>query len=319
MHASSPTVGGGRMAADVIFIVNPASANGKTRRRWKGYETSMRRVLGAPFDVRMTERPWHAAELTKAAVQSGASLVVAVGGDGTLNEAVNGMLDGTGRPWNREARLGLFGVGTGSDFGKTFGLPRDPDEVATRLRAARERRLDVGVCLYTHAGAPRARYFINIGEFGSGGAVVDRVNRTTKIFGGRVSFLIAILRTLRNYRNTRVAYRADSGARQEIVMNDFVVANGRFFGGGLQPAPHADPSDGLFDVVVIGDVDFRTVRRDLGRLRAGTHLDLPYVTHFRCRALDVESGDEMIDLDGEFVGRHPTRFELVPSAIRLIV
>lgn len=299
--------------------MNPASANGRTRRAWKTHERAFRNAMKAPFAVRFTERPWHAAELAKAAILSGAETIVAVGGDGTLNEVVNGMLDGTGRPWNPQARLAVFSVGTGSDFAKTLGIPRVASEVAVRIIGASERRIDVGTAEFVHEGAPRARYFINVGEFGSGGAVVDRVNRTTKVLGGRMSFLLAILRTLPRYQNTRVTYRADGGASREVVMNDFIVANGRFFGAGLQPAPQADPADGLFDVVILGDIDFRTVRKNLRRLREGTHLDLPNVSHFRCRELEIESADEMIDLDGEYVGRHPTRFEIVPGAIRLVV
>ncbi|OGS59970.1 MAG: hypothetical protein A3K59_11035 [Euryarchaeota archaeon RBG_19FT_COMBO_69_17] len=307
------------MAPDLVFVVNPASANGRTGRRWRSHERAFREALGRGFDVRMTARPGHATDLAREAVQGGATTVVAVGGDGTLNEVVNGFLDGTGRPWNPEARLAVFSTGTGADFVKTLRTSNDPRAVARWILAGREIRIDAGLCEFADAGVPRARYFVNVGEFGSGGAVVDRVNHTTKVLGGRMSFLLAILRTLPRYRNTRIAYEADGGPRREAVVNDVVVANGRFFGGGLQPAPHADLRDGLLDIVIIGDVDFRTVRRNLGKLREGTHLDLPYVTAFRARELRVHVGDEMIDLDGEAVGRHPTRFEVLPSVLRLLV
>lgn len=307
------------MAADTVFIVNPVSGNGRTGRHWRAYESLFRRHLGRDFEVCWTERPWHAAELAKEAVTHGASTVVSVGGDGTLNEVTNGFLDGTGRPWNPEARLAVLSLGTGSDFVKTLGESREPEDLVHRLQEGRTRTIDAGLCEYTEAGAPRSRYFLNVAEVGSGGAVVDRVNRTTKILGGRTSFLIAILRTLPRYENTHVVYQSDGGARSEAIVNDVVVANGRFFGGGLQPAPHANLEDGLFDIVLIGDIDFRTTRKNLPRLREGTHLDLPYITWFRAKELRLETHEEMIDLDGEFAGRHAVRFQIMPRAIRLVV
>lgn len=307
------------MTSDLVFIVNPASGNGRTGRHWRRYEAFLRRNLDARFEVQRTQHAWHAADLARSAVQEGATTIVSVGGDGTLNEVVNGFLDGTGRPWCREARLAVFSLGTGSDFIKTLGTTREVEDVARRLNAGETMAVDAGLCQYHEAGVPRSRYFINVAQFGSGGAVVDRVNRTTKLFGGKVSFLLGILRTLPRYRNTAVAYEADGGPRMEGIVNNVVVANGRFFGGGLMPAPHADLTDGQLDVVVIGDVDFKTVRENLPALRRGEHLDLPSITHFRARSLRVWAGEEMIDLDGECVGRQPLRFEVLPRAIRIVV
>ncbi len=307
------------MTADTVFIVNPVSGNGRTGRHWRSYETLFRRRLGDAFAVRKTERPWHAAELTKEAVIDGATTIVSVGGDGTLNEVTNGLLDGTGRMWNADARLAVLSLGTGSDFAKTLGETREPDDLVCRLKEGNTKVIDAGVCAYQEAGAPRSRYFLNVAEVGSGGAVVDRVNRTTKVLGGKTSFLIAILRTLPRYRNTPIAFEADGGPRKEAVVNDLVIANGRFFGGGLQPAPHAQLDDGLFDVVVIGDIDFKTTRKNLGLLREGKHLDLPYISWFRAKDLVVHAHEEMIDLDGEYVGRHAMRFQILPGAIRLLV
>lgn len=306
------------MTADVVFVVNPVSGNGATGRHWKAYEALFRRHLGSGIEVRMTERPWHAAELAKEAATNGAGTIVSVGGDGTLNEVTNGLLDGTGRPWNPDTRLAVLSLGTGSDFVKTLRETRNPEDLVHRLQAGHTRLVDAGVCEFADAGAPRSRYFLNVAEVGSGGAVVDRVNRTTKILGGKMSFLLAILRTLPRYRNTSIAYEADGGPRTEAVMNDLVIANGRFFGGGLQPAPKAELDDGLLDVVIIGDIDFKTTRKNLGLLREGKHLDLPYVRWFRAKELVVHAGEEMIDLDGEYVGRHAQRFQVVPHVIRLV-
>ena len=306
------------MAADIVFVVNPASANGRTRRRWRDLELSLRARLGNTFDVRKTERPGHARELARAALAVGASTIVSVGGDGTLNEVLNGFLDETGRPWSRNSCLGVLSVGTGADFVKTFHAPDTPDDLSKVLQDPSIRTIDAGRCEFIGPDGPRSRYFVNVAEFGSGGAIVDRVNRSSKLLGGKVSFLLAILRTLPQYRNTRVVYRADEGPRREAVVNDFVVANGRYFGAGLMPAPSADLEDGLFDVVIFGDIDFRTARRNLPALRRGDHLTLKDVSAFRCRSLAIESEGEMIDLDGEFVGRRPVRFDVLPKAVPIL-
>jgi YegS/Rv2252/BmrU family lipid kinase len=257
--------------------------------------------------------------IARAAIEDGASTIVSVGGDGTLNEVINGMLTDSGQPRNPNARLAALSLGTGSDFVRTMGWSDEPHAFLDRIESPETKRLDVGVCEFGREGKGSRRYFINIGEFGSGGAVVERVNRTTKVLGGRMSFLIAILRTLPKYSNTRITYSADGGPWVDAIVNDFIVANGRFFGGGLQPAPYASPTDGLFDVVVIGDIDFKTARRNLGALRAGTHLTLPQITWFRASEITVRAGDETIDLDGESVGRHPVRFENLASRLPFAV
>src|SRR5438093_2377 len=306
------------MVADIIFIVNPASANGKMRRRWKTYERAFRRDLGTAFAVRTTDHPGHAIDLTRAALGEGATTIVSVGGDGTLNEIVNGFLRHRESARKTDANLAVFSVGTGADFVRTLPMPQTPAAFAQMIQHQEPQKIDAGLCEFLDHGIQRARYFVNVAEFGSGGAVVDRVNRSTKILGGRLSFVIAILRTLPRYRNTRVAYEADGGPAKDVLVNDFVVANGRYFGAGLMPAPNAHLADGLLDVVIFGDIDFKMARRNLPALRRGEHLSLEEVTTFRCRELTIHSAEEMIDLDGEFVGRHPLRFAVLPNAVSIL-
>lgn len=307
------------MAPDIVFIVNPRAGGGRTRRRWPRIETILRGRIGSSFDVRITEATGRATDHCREALREGASTVACVGGDGTLNEVVNGYLDEAGRPRNPEARLAILPIGTGCDFSKTLGAQNDPATVARQLAGGRSRLVDAGRFTFRSASGTSERYFVNVAEFGSGGAVVDRVNRTTKMLGGRMSFLLAILRTMPRYVNTRISYAADGGPSHSVVVNDVIVANGRYFGAGLQPAPYADLEDGALDVVIVGDLDFRTIRRNLPALREGQHLELPGITTFRVRRIDLVAGDELIDLDGEVAGRGPIRFEVVPRALRFVV
>lgn len=301
-----------------LFVVNPRAGGNRTGRRWRRIDRFLR-ARGLTYDAVHTAGPGHATQITRAALTGGCRTIVAVGGDGTLNEIVNGFLHAR-RPVASEAKLGILPVGTGSDFVKTARIPDDAAKAAALLESESSRAIDVGAATFRDAeGGTHARYFVNIAEFGSGGAVMDRVNRSWKILGRRATFTLGILRTLPGYRNTRAEYASEDGSGH-VVFNDFVVANGRFFGGGLQPAPHADLEDGLLDVVIIGDVDFRTVRRNLGKLREGTHLSLPQVTSFRTDRLRVTTRESvLLEMDGESVGRDPTEFVCVPRVLNAIL
>ncbi len=305
--------------ASIVAVANPRAANGRAGKA----ATRLAKALkegGLDASLRFTAMAGDATRLTREAVAAGARIVLSVGGDGTNNEVVNGFFHGP--PETRPATaFAIAPVGTGGDFAKTLGQTGEPAEVLARLERGQRRPIDVGRVEYTDLeGRPASRYFVNIAEFGSGGAVVEKVNRTTKVLGGRMSFLMAILSVMPKYANKRVRYSLDGGPEKELVANNMVVANGRFFGGGLMPAPHAELDDGLFDVVVIGDLDFKTIRRHLKDLRAGTHLFLAGVTSARGREVATwDTERALLDLDGELVGRDPTRFVCVPKVVDLLV
>jgi len=303
---------------DILGIANPKAGNGRARRYAKNLER-MLRGAGVPIDLRYTTAPLDGIRLCREAVRAGAATVVAIGGDGTVNEVVNGFLQG-GRP-KTNVSLAIAPVGTGTDFAKSIHQTSQPDEVLARLRRNQRRTIDAGLVEYTDLGGGSAtRYFVNIAEFGSGGAVVEKVNRTTKFLGGRISFLLAIMSSLPKYKNKNARWRVDGGPWAEARVNNVVVANGRYFGGGLMPAPKAELDDGKFDVVVIGDIDFKTVRRHLRDLRNGTHLGLEFVSSSRGNLVETERTERaFLDLDGELVGVDPTRFVCIPRAIDLLV
>ena len=304
---------------DVVVVANPKAANGRARRYALRVERALREN-GVRCEVRFTGGPMDAARIARTSILDGAQTILCVGGDGTVNEVVNGFLEG-GRPVRSGVSLCVAQVGTGTDFSRTTRQASGPEDVVARIKSGRTRSIDAGLAEFTDLeGRPASRHFVNIAEFGSGGAVVEKVNRTTKVLGGRISFLLAILSVMPKYVNKRVRYSVDGGPEREVVANNVVVANGRYFGGGLMPAPHAELDDGLFDVVVIGDLDFRTIRRHLKDLRAGTHLGISGVTSSRGREVATrDTQGALLDLDGELVGRDPTRFVCVPKALDLLV
>jgi YegS/Rv2252/BmrU family lipid kinase len=307
-----------RRSERAFIVVNPKAQNGRAGKEWPVLERIIKDEFHGEFHAEFTSAPLHATDLAKQALREGYDLVVALGGDGMLNEVVNGFFD-QGRVINANAILGVLPFATAADFIKTVGIPRDFREAAKRLDSSSTKLCDVGlISCDSLDGLPTSRYFINIAEFGVGANVVDRVNRTTKRFGGTVSFTWGILRTIPFYRNKQVSFSIDKGAETDARINNLIVANGRFYGAGLKPAPNAQIDDALFDISIIGNVGLFESITSLGKLRDGTYLNLPKVTSQRGTRLSARCSERvLIEADGEVVGKLPATFELLPSAIRI--
>ena len=301
-----------------FIVVNPRAKNGKAEKEWPELEQVIREEYHGEFHAEFTTAPLHAISLTRQALREDYEFIVALGGDGLINEVVNGFFDG-GRPVNPQAILGILPFATGADFVKTLGIPRDFRAAVKRLNGSSASLCDVGLISSDGLdGGPVVRYFINVAECGVGAEVVDRVNRTTKMFGGRASFTWSILTTMPFYRNKTVSFSVDKGQETEACINNLIVANGRFFGAGLQPAPEAQIDDGLFDVAVIGDIGFLKGAGNLGKLRDGTYLKLPYVSFRRGKSVSARCAERvLIEADGEVIGKLPATFDLIPAAIRI--
>ncbi|MBV8065645.1 MAG: diacylglycerol kinase family lipid kinase [Actinobacteria bacterium] len=299
---------------NTVFLVNPASGNGATGKRWP--ELAHRAsVLGLDGETLLSERPGQLIELAEQAARGGAELVVAVGGDGTLNETVNGLVRAGG-----DAQLATIPLGTGMDFVRTYGIPtRFDDAVRTALGHA-TRAIDVGRVTYrTWAGEEAERYVVNVGSVGMSAAVAQRANGMSKALGGKATFFYALTRVFLAWQNTVIDVDLD-GSRRSARMHDVIVANGQYHGGAMWLAPEAQPDDGLFDVILIGDVkklDFATTAPKLYR---GTYLAHPKVDLERAHVVSVDAQERLpIELDGEQVGTTPARFEVVPGALRVRV
>jgi YegS/Rv2252/BmrU family lipid kinase len=272
----------------------------------------------------MTSGPGDATRLAREAVEAGIDTVVAVGGDGTTNEVVNGFFDGD-RARTTTTALAVLPFGTGGDFIRSIGLSRDTRVAARALAGRQVRTIDVGHLELTgRDGAPQARTFINIASFGVSGLVDEYVNQTSKRLGGRLSFMLATARAGFTYDNQRVrlVFDGDSAGAVDVTVYLVAVANGRYFGGGMQIAPKAELDDGQFDVVAMGDVSKWELLRHGRRVYNGTHLELDKVSHRRARAVRAEPvGGEPVrlDVDGETPGVLPATFRLLPGALRLVV
>jgi diacylglycerol kinase (ATP) len=218
------------------------------------------------------------------------------------------------------AEVAVVAIGTGMDFVRTHGIPTRFDDAIRTALGGRVRSVDLGRVSYrTWAGEEAERYVANVGSVGMSAAVARRANGMSKVLGGRTTFFYALVRVFLEWQNTVVDVDID-GERRSARMHDVIVANGQYHGGAMWLAPEAQPDDGLFDVLTIGDVtklDFATTAPKLYR---GTHLSHPKVDLVRARVVAVDAHERLpIELDGEQVGTTPARFEIVPGALRLRV
>ena len=299
-----------------IFLVNPASANGSPKRAWP--EMAHRAAsAGLDGETLFSEGPGGIAKVAGRAAEMGAKRVVVVGGDGTVNEAANGLLAaGAGH----EVELAVIPRGTGTDFVRTFGIPNKLDGAIAVARDGEIREIDAGRVSYrAWDGSPGSAYFVNVASAGMSGAVAMRANSTSKALGGKASFLWATLAVFARWKNAQVSVDID-GEHREGSMLDVIVANCEWLGGGMHMTPKAEPDDGLFDVLLIGDITKRDLVQTLPKIYRGTHLPHPKAEELRGAAVRVDAETPLpVELDGEQPGTTPAEFEVVPRALRLRV
>jgi YegS/Rv2252/BmrU family lipid kinase len=259
----------------------------------------------------LSESPGH---LGRAAHDAGDSLLVVIGGDGTVNEVVNGVA-GT------DAELAVLPGGTGQDFGRTHGIPSSFDDAVRVALGGVTRVIDLGLVeLGNSSDGGTSRFFANVGSAGMSGAVARRANSMTKAFGGRATFFYALTREFLAWQNTRVMVELADGDRREGPMHDVIVANGKWHGGGMKLAPDARQDDGAFDIVTIGDVNKLDFLTTAPKLYSGRYLSHPKVELLRSSTVSIDSTEPLpLEVDGEPIGATPAHFRVVPAALRLRV
>lgn len=297
---------------ETVFLVNPASANGKTGKRWPQIARAAH-TAGLPGEAIFSEGPGQLGELARAAADEGASLLVVVGGDGTVHEVVNGI---AGR---EDVELAVIPRGTGWDFARTHEIPKRLDRALRIARDGTARPFDLGRAVYRADGGQTSAWFANMASVGMSGAVAAKANATTKALGAKTSYLLALGVVFARWQNVRLRVAVDE-ERREGLMEDTIVAVGRYLAGGMMITPDAEPDDGLFDVLLIGDVTKTELVRVMPKIYRGTHLPHPKGEVLRGRTVSIDADEPLpIQLDGEQPGTTPVRFELVPGAIRLRV
>jgi YegS/Rv2252/BmrU family lipid kinase len=240
--------------------------------------------------------------------------LIVVGGDGSVNEVVNGVVGADG------VELAIIPRGTGWDFVRTLGIPRDLDGAIEVALRGELREVDAGAVTYrTWAGEESRAYFANVASAGISGAIAQRANESSKALGGKVSYYWATLSVFFGWQTGEMSVAVDGETRSGRMI-DAMVCNGRFLGGGMMMCPGAEPDDGLFDVMLIGDVTKRDLAFVLPKTYKGKHLPHPRLELLRGHTVTIDAAEPLpLELDGEQPGTTPARFELLPRALRIRV
>ena len=308
-----------------FVIVNPNAGSGRAGRKWPQVKDLLRETIGE-YQHALTTGPADATDLARNAIADGATLVIAVGGDGTVNEVINGFQTPAGEVSARAA-LAVVPLGTGSDFGKTFDFPGDLRSCIARIGKCNEMRIDLGTAEFTsHSGERVSRLFANIASFGLSGAISKNIAGSTRFqqLPGKLKYLLETLSALSSYQPENLRIEVDNTLVEDRV-TFAAIANGKFFGGGMKVAPDADVQDGQFEVIVLEAMPKLELAGKIPRVYRGTHIHLPQVKCFKGSKVRVSVAGESqpspvyLDLDGECPGRLDCEFCILPQALRLIV
>ena len=295
-----------------VVIVKPSSAGGSTGETWPQIASDLRSHFGS-FRAVFTKHRGDAAALANEAARKGEKLIIACGGDGTISEVANGILNS-----GKDAELGILPSGTGGDFRRTLEIPARTRDAARVLRTGRSVRIDAGRVSYTdHTGADATRYFVGVASCGMSTRVIERVKTDD------VSFVSALLKTAMRNAPVRLVVQIDDSHERHLVVSNLCIANARYFGGGMKIAPDAKLTDGKLDIVSIGDLSAMKIFTSAPRVYTGSHLSMPEVSHTLARKIIVRAADRntavALEVDGELPGSLPATFQIVPDALRVRV
>ena len=300
-----------------LFIINPAAGHGRASRVWASLRDAALRLLPDSGCV-ISERPGHAAQLARAAIEGGTMRLIAVGGDGTFCETLEGVMSAP-EYLRRNIELGALPAGSGCDLARHLGYPSGCGALVELLARGKARPMDVGRLTYRgEDGAPRVRHFINIAAFGLAGNVARSVHRLGKPLGGTASYAAASVLALLGAKAVSLRLKAD-GKDLSGRYHLGVLANTSSMGGGMRIAPGAADDDGLMDLVLVAGMSRLALAANLARLYRGTHLAAPGVTITPLSRLEADSEETVyLNIDGEADGTLPAVFEVLPRAVRVI-
>jgi len=303
----------------VYTIVNPVSSNGKTGQRWPAHKNEFINA-GINLKVKMTHYPEHAIKLTEDALKKGYQTIMAVGGDGTVNEVLNGFFK-NGEMINENAVLLIFSQGTGSDYIRSLNLTKNPKDIIETYRKYKKKKVDIGnITFHNFDNIKRTKYFINTADVGIGGETVEYVNQSSKVMGGFLTYLYGVIRTIIKYENKKMKLKIDGKVIKDDILNSVMISLGKYFGGGMPIAPEAKVDDGIFDITILGNLSKIETIINLYRVYKGTHIYYKKIDYLKGKKVSVESDERvLIDIDGECAGMLPAQFEIYKQVFPILV
>lgn len=299
----------------ITLICNSRSGNGGVGKALPEVEKNLK-LRGLPYEVFHTQSAGHATQLAREALERGSRFLVAVGGDGTVHEVVNGMIEND-KAVNPDAVLGVVAAGSACDFIKTFGIPAMPAHAVSHLDGDGAFSIDIGKMTFMKDGVETVRYFPNIAEVGMGAATVGKAARMPRWFGPTIYFFAFWLTLFKHKAANVVVDLVDK--KYEGPMNNMVIANGQFFGGGMKIAPKAAPTDGLLDIQVEHAKKRESVAL-MPKVYKGKHVPHPDILEAKRVRCSITSERPLpVEADGELLGETPASFEVLKDIIRLKV
>ena len=300
-----------------LVIVNPNAGSGRGKKDWDRISALLKKE-DLPFKVKFTERKGNAIIFAREGITAGFRKIITVGGDGTLNEVVNGVFLNN-VCLTKDISLALIPVGTGNDWGRMFGIPLDYEKAIKIISENKLMLHDVGLVSFFNGTGKKTRYFINIAGLGFESEVVRRTNiQKDKGRSGKLLYLYNLLMSLLSYKNTRAEIVID-GEKIYADVFSINVGNGRYCGGGMRQTPYALPNDGILDVTIINGMGKFEIIRNLKILYDGTILNHPKIDGYKCKNIKVSS-DSIIytEADGESLGHTPLEFSIIPASINIV-
>lgn len=299
----------------MIFIVNPVAGAGRTARIWPELRSRLN-DSGLKFDSALTSASGHATSLAREALLKGYELIVAVGGDGTVNEVVNGICTDGGE---KNVTLGIISTGTGSDLIRTLGIPRAPLESGRILLSPRKQAIDIGLAEFVLGGQTARRFFVNFAGVGIDAEIVRATTQRFKRLGDKPAYLAGLMATVFSYRNVQTSIILDGDVATKKVC-EVLVSNGKYGGGSMLVAPEADPADGWLDVMSIKEMSKVELLRCFPTIYKGTHIRNPKVEMKRAKEIEIRPVNPLpLQADGELLGETPVKIRIVPKMLNVAV
>ena len=299
---------------NIVFVIN--NKNNRLAKVLPGLRKYCREIQLGSVQFITTQRKKHAIELARQATEKGCDYIVAVGGDGTLNELINGILQ-SNLTANEYPTIGLLPLGSANDFARTAGISNSIEELIELIQSNTSKKIDLGKIILQQTG--ETRYFINIAGVGLGAEIAQNLEQSSSVLGPGFNYFRHIIKGFLSYAKKEVSCTSSTWQWKGKLLQ-MTVANGRYFGNAICIAPDARITDGLFQVSIFGDLSIWDYLKNYGNLKKGVKINLPQVYYHNARDVLLHSNDSCsIEADGEYVGLAPAVITILPKAISFLI